>query len=57
MDTKAVMDLISEKRAELEKILAAGKNLLNKDVLNKSEELDKAISVFMSGGRGAVKMQ
>ena len=48
MDTTAVMDLISEKRAELEKILAAGKNLLNKDVLSKSEELDKAILVFMA---------
>ena len=48
MDTKAVMDLISAKRAELEQILATGKNLLSKDVLNKSEELDRAILAFMA---------
>ena len=55
MDTTAVMHLISEKRAELEKILVASKNLLNKDVLNKSEELDKAILTFMSDSRGSCK--
>ncbi len=48
MDTKVIMDLISAKRVELEQILATGKNLLNKDVLNKSEELDRAILVFMA---------
>ncbi len=52
MDTKTVMNLISERRSELEHILSSGKNLLNKDVLDKSEELDKAILVFMSGCPG-----
>ena len=49
MDTTTVMNLISVKRSELEHILASGKNLLNKDVLSKSMELDKAILAFMSG--------
>lgn len=52
VDTKTVMNLISVKRAELEDILASGKSLLNKDVLDKSEELDKAILGFISGYRG-----
>ena len=52
MDTKAAMNLISVKRSELEYILASGKNLSSKDVLNKSEELDKAIMAFMSGCPG-----
>ncbi len=51
MDAKAVMDLISVRRAELEKILASGKSLLSKDVLNKSEELDRAILMFMPVGQ------
>ena len=48
VDTTTVMNLISVKRSELEHILTSGKNLLNKDVLSKSVELDKAILTYMS---------
>lgn len=51
MEGQTVRNLISEKRIELEEMLEemlkVRKNLINEEVLRKSEELDKAILLFM----------